>query len=295
MESLWKKVKICIPSYKRADTIQSKTLAVLSSYSIPPSMIHIFVANEEEKAIYTEKVPKELYGSIHVGVKGLAEVRNFIFGAFPLGTPLVEMDDDIQGFLEYSARARRNEKPLEDLKDVCLKGFAECKRVGCRFWGVYPVPNGFFMKPGMTSDLRFCVGSFWGCFNPGSSGSAGAKGTGVRIAYSEKEDYQRTLQFFLEDGAVVRFSNVAPKTAYYKEAGGLQEQGDRVQKQEAAVTWMMKEWPSWIRRNPARKSGFPEIRLVDPRSKEEKEEGTGLIAKRAETKETKRLTRRRRR
>jgi hypothetical protein len=290
MESLWKKIKICIPSYKRADTIQSKTLAVLSSYSIPPSMIHIFVANEEEKAVYMEKVPKELYGSIHVGVKGLAEVRNFIFGAFPVGTPLVEMDDDIQGFLEYSARARRNEKPLEDLKGVMLKGFAECKRVGCRFWGVYPVPNGFFMKPGMTSDLRFCVGSFWGCFNPGTAG--------VRIAYSEKEDYQRTLQFFLEDGAVVRFSNVAPKTAYYKEAGGLQEQGDRVEKQEAAVAWMMKEWPSWIRRNPARKSGFPEIRLVDPRSKEEKEERTGLTAKYAGTANAdkkKRLTRRKRR
>ena len=284
----WDKIKLCIPSYKRADTIQTKTLAVLSSYSIPPSMIHIFVANEEEKRVYLEKVPKSLYGSLHVGVKGLAEVRNFIFDAFPVGTPIVEFDDDIQGFLEYSARARRNEKRLGDLKEVILKGFAECKRIGCRFWGVYPVPNGFFMKPGTTRDLRFCVGSCWGCFNPGSSGSSG-----VRIAYSEKEDYQRTLQFFLEDGAVVRFSNVAPKTAYYKEAGGLQEQGDRVEKQEAAVNWMLEKWPSWIRRNPARKSGFPEIRLVDPRSKEEKEEGTGLSAKRGSAK--KRGTRRKRR
>jgi hypothetical protein len=80
----------------------------------------------------------------------------------------------------------------------------------------------------------------------------------------EKEDYQRTIQFWEQDGVVVRMNFIAPKTAYYKEPGGMQE-GDRVAKQKKTVKAMLKRWPKYIRENPSRKSGFPEIRLVEPK------------------------------
>jgi hypothetical protein len=43
---------IAIPSYKRHKTIQEKTLKVLQDYQIEKSIIHIFVANQEEYELY---------------------------------------------------------------------------------------------------------------------------------------------------------------------------------------------------------------------------------------------------
>jgi hypothetical protein len=44
---------IAIPSYKRAQVLQSKTMTVLASYNIDPKLIYIFVASKEEYDIYT--------------------------------------------------------------------------------------------------------------------------------------------------------------------------------------------------------------------------------------------------
>lgn len=247
---------VVIPSYNRVETLKTKTLALLQKHKIPASKIYVFVANEEQKKLYEEGLEKGSVGHIVVGVKGLAEVRNFIFKYFPKGAALVEMDDDIRDVLEYSARAKRHEMPCKNLISVFERGFEECKKANARLWGVYPVANGFFMKPTVSKDLRFIIGSFWGCFNPGAE---------VQLTMGgEKEDYQRTIQFWEADTVVVRLNFVAPKTAYYKEPGGMQE-GDRVAKQRKTVKAMIKKWPEYIRENPNRKSGYPEIRLVQPK------------------------------
>lgn len=248
---------IVIPSYNRVETLKEKTLACLQKYKIPASKIHIFVANEEQKKLYEEGLDKDSYAKLIVGVKGLAEVRNFIFDYFPVGKKLVECDDDIRGFLEFDSTVRRHEKPLRSLKTVIERGFAECEKAGARLWGVYPVPNGFFMKPHVSTDFRFCIGSFWGCINPGKALALPFGG--------EKEDYQRTIQFWEADGAVVRLNFVSPKTAYYKEPGGMQE-GDRAAKQRATVKKMLKKWPQYIKLNPTRKSGYPELRLLSQKT-----------------------------
>lgn len=247
---------VVIPSYNRVETLKTKTLALLQKHNIPASKIYVFVANEDQKKLYEEGLEKGSVGHIVVGVKGLAEVRNCIFKYFPKGKPLVEMDDDIREVLEYSPRAKRHEKVCKDLVAVFERGFEECKKANARLWGVYPVPNGFFMKPTVSTDLKFIIGSFWGCFNPGSE---------VQLMMGgEKEDYQRTIQFWEADGVVVRLNFIAPKTAYYKEPGGMQE-GDRVVKQRKTVKAMLKRWPQYVKENPRRKSGYPELRLVQPK------------------------------
>ena len=43
-----KDYQICIPSYKRHDTVMKKTLAVLESYNVDPARIKVFVNAEEE-------------------------------------------------------------------------------------------------------------------------------------------------------------------------------------------------------------------------------------------------------
>jgi cellulose synthase/poly-beta-1,6-N-acetylglucosamine synthase-like glycosyltransferase len=247
---------VVIPSYKRPEGCRDKTLALLHKYKIPKDQIVVVVANKEEKELYKAALDPKTYKEILVGVPGLPEVRNWIFDHFPKGHKLVSFDDDVSGFIEYTTTTKRHERELRSLKETIRRGFSECEKANCRFWGVYPTPNGFFMKPTVSTDLKFCVGPFWGCLNPG-------KDIRIDIGQGEKEDYQRTIQFFQKDGAVVRLNFVAPKTAVYKTPGGLQF-GNRLKREHKTIKAMMKRYPGWIKANPTRKSKMPEIRLTDP-------------------------------
>jgi len=135
---------VVIPSYNRVDTLKKKTLALLKEFKIPKSKIYVFVANEEQKVLYEEGVGSDV-GHIVVGIKGLPEVRNFIFDYFPKGQKIVSFDDDVRGFLEFDESKKRHEKKIVDLSGMFDRGFEECKKAGGRFWGVYPSANGFFM------------------------------------------------------------------------------------------------------------------------------------------------------
>jgi hypothetical protein len=244
--------QIIIPSYKREETVQKKSLATLKHYGIPASKITIYVADKEQEKIYRAVVPKDI--KIKVGEPGLAQVRNYILNDYPIGTKIVMMDDDVTGFVERTQDGKM--RPLRSLVDVINTGFKEAEKADASLWGVYPVPNGFFMKPTVTTDLKFIIGSFWGIINPGSKGPRG-----IKLPMSEKEDYIRTLMAFDRDGKVVRINYVSPKTAYYKEPGGMQTDPKRIEKQKTAVEYLMKTWPDKVMLNPRRKSDYPEILL----------------------------------
>jgi hypothetical protein len=248
---------VVVPSYKRAEGCRDKTLAVLHEYRIPKENIYVVVADKEQKKEYEATLDPKTYKEILVGVPGLAEVRNWIFNHFPKGKALVSCDDDLRGFIEFDKTKKRHEKKLVSLEKTIQRGFKECKKANCGFWGVYPSPNGFFMKDSVTTDLRFIIGSFWGCFNPGNE---------IHLDRSEKEDYERTIKFFVKDGCVVRLNFVSPKTVYYKEPGGMQTR-DRLKPQQQAVKALLKDYPQYVKINTTRKSGFPEIRLRDSTEK----------------------------
>ena len=253
---------IAIPSYKRAETLKDKTLATLARYHIEPSRIHIFVASDEEAAAYKAVLEPGTYGKLIVGVLKIGPQRNFIMNYFPKGKPLVQIDDDVSAFIEYDSKAKRHERPLRDLKGVIQRGFRLCNEVGCSYWGIYPTANGFFMKPGHTTDLRFIIGVMTGCFNPRGE---------IKIHLeSFKEDYERTIKFFEKDGAVVRMNDVAPKTSYYTEKGGAEEFRDwKPMEQEAK--WLAARYPEFVKVRWVKKkrySGsrlYPDVRLRNTR------------------------------
>jgi hypothetical protein len=247
---------IVIPSYKRPEICRDKTLAVLHAYNIPKDRIFVIVADKDQEVEYKNILDPKTYGKILVGVPGLAKVRNWIFLNFPKGSNIVSCDDDINGFIEYTTSTKRHEQRLRSLKDVIRRGFSECKKANCSCWGIYPSPNGFFMKPTVSTDLKFIIGSFCGFVNPG-------KEVMIEISGGEKDDYERTIKFFQRDGAVVRLNFVSAKTSTYKTPGGLQL-GNRLKRERATVKGLMKKYPGWIRVNPTRKSKMPEIRLINP-------------------------------
>jgi hypothetical protein len=256
---------IAIPSYKRAETLRDKSLKILKEYGIEPRRIFVFVANKDEERDYKNILEPKTYNKIVVGVPKIGPQRNFISDYFPVGKPLVEMDDDVSGFIEWSPSAKRNEIKLRSLKAVIQRGFEACKKANCSLWGIYPAANGYFMKNEHTTDLRFVIGTFNGCFNPGTKGPKGVK---LELEM-DKEDYERSIRFYVRDGAVVRLRNVAPKTAYYTEKGGNQE-FRTMETVAAGAKKLVEMFPDLCSLNLTKKSGYPEIRLRDKRGETRK-------------------------
>jgi hypothetical protein len=161
------------------------------------------------------------------------------------------MDDDVSEVLTLDASGGL---VAADVLKVVRYGFQAASEVKCSLWGIYPVSNAFFMKPLVTSDLRFCVGPMFGLINPGS----GPDGISLP-SYSEKEDYIRTLMAYDRDRAVIRINNVCIKTRYNVEPGGMMSE-TRAAKQEEAVQWILARWPDRTARKKC-KSRFPEMRI----------------------------------
>ena len=259
---------IAIPSYKRAETLRDKTLTVLSEYKIPVDRIHVFVANKAEYDTYKSVLEPNSYGHMHIATPGMAAVRNYITRKFHIGKFIFNMDDDIRGFIEYSAGGKRNERRLQCLRTAIEVGFREAKKTGYRLFGFYPVANGFFMKPGPpTHDLRYIPGGAWGIINPGPI---------LTLTLNDKEDYLRTIMMYVLDGGVIKYNGIAPLTVGYAGAGGMQE--DRTLKRiEASAKAMVSAFPDMAKLNLTKKSGKPEVRLRDTRPEEERTFGTATL------------------
>ena len=178
------------------------------------------------------------------------------------------MDDDIRGFIEYSEGAKRNERPLRSLSNAIEAGFAKARQSGFRLFGFYPVANGYFMKPGPpTTDLRYIIGSVWGIINPGSV---------LTVTIDDKEDYLRSVIMYVLDGGVLRYTNIAPQSAYYKEPGGMQEERT-MNRIDASARAMVAAFPDLVKINLTKKSGMPEVRLRDSRPIEERAFGPSML------------------
>jgi len=235
---------VAIPSYQRAETLRDKSLRILQEQQINPDCIYIFVANEEQKAEYEAVLPK-YYREIVVGVVGLNNIRNFITDYFDEGTKMFCMDDDISNILELTQEGQTSrvqegipqyqghfwDKPL--LHKLIHKGFDECKRKGAKLWGIYPACNLFPMKLRTTYDLRFIIGSFYGCIN-----------SKLKVETDDKDDYERTILYYKQDNCVIRFWNISVKSNYYNEKGGAQVTRTKERVAEGAL-FVSKKYPEY--------------------------------------------------
>jgi hypothetical protein len=107
----------------------------------------------------------------------------------------------------------------------------------------------------MTTDLRFIVGPMWGIIN--------RHRPELKLTIDEKENAERTLQHWVIDHAVLRFNNIGIETKYYKNKGGMQNEGKN-RKEEAlkSVYYLHKKYPQITKIYLGKKSGMPEIRML---------------------------------
>jgi len=255
---------IAIPTYKRSQSISQKTLKVLRKHRIHKEKIYLFVANKDEKKEYQRNVPSKYYGNMIVGKLGLKNQRNFINKYFPEGQYIVEMDDDIDSILQIenkqdpTKRIYNNLINIKGLNNFFNKAFKILKKNNLYLWGIYPVANGYFMTPTITHDLRFIVGPLWGMIN--------RHDPNLQQTIDEKENVERTLQFYHQDKGLIRFNFITIKTSYYRNPGGMQyENKNRKQTALNSAQYLVKKYPQYTKLYLKKKSGYAEVKLKDKR------------------------------
>lgn len=273
---------IVIPSYNRADLLNKKTLKVLNDYHIPRKIIYIFVANEEEEEIYKKTLNKDFYGHLIVGVKGLKNQRNFISSYFKENQEILNLDDDIGGFKilkhKSSLKLSKTLKPLKkgintikkekrksyrkdyfletlgNLDNFIKNSFNILRKNKLYLWGIYPIANPYFMYPEITTNLKLIVGPCWGVINRHNKD--------LILTIDEKEDVERTLQYYTKDNGVVRFNNISIQTTYYKTPGGMQtDKRDRKKDAYQSAVYLNQKYPNLTKLYLGKKSGYAEVRL----------------------------------
>lgn len=244
-------MRVCVPSYNRTALLQEKTLAYLERSGVAPADVSILVADAEQEFLYRSELPEAWGERVTVTAKGLSESRNFArMHLLGEGEQVFWLDDDIGSIVQ-----RQNDKVVEEvpLGDVVAAGFEAAGAVDAKLWGIYPTANAFYMKAKIRYGLWHCVGCCYGETN--------TRDTRLLLAYGDaKEDYERCLRHLEVYGIVARLDWFAPQTTFYrKDAGGIQNRTPEVV--EEVVQRLCNRWPGFVRRNPRRNSGFPEILL----------------------------------
>jgi len=222
------------------------TIATLEKYNIPKEIITIYVVAEQLED-YKQALPDY---NIVVGVKGIVPQRQFILDQYPEGSHLVYMDDDLEDIdLTMSS--------YPDLITFINDAFKQCIDKKAYLWGVYAVYNPFFRKgrQDISTCLNFCVGCLYGIITR-------PKNRNLDVIISKqgnKEDVERSIRYFIEDGIVLRFNKIAPKTKYFS-SGGIGKIKERLSEIEREVNELEKIFPKygkkWFRKN-----GIAEFRL----------------------------------
>lgn len=240
--------KIVIPSYKRSETITKKTLNTLKQCKINPKVINIFVANEEEYAIYKKRLNPESYNELILGVETLHKQRNFIRNYYGEGEHLFYLDDDIEGF--YKLKKGKLE-PFYELDKLIQYGFILMKKQHTNLMGIYPVYNAYFMSNSISSGLYFIVGCcYW---------NVNSHNPKLELSIPNKHDYELTIKEYVLHKKVLRFNNITVKTNYYTEPGGLHDiRNEKTINYSARV--LLKKYPKYVELNPKRKK-HTEIKL----------------------------------
>ena len=272
--------QVAIPTYHRHETIYQKTLQTLLQGGVNPKQITLFVANHEEKEAYETALQEHTpsYHKIVVGKPGLTPQRIFISNHYPPDTNIFSVDDDIEGFDKLPGplfpksphahsqtrrksktqnKTRRNTNPqlvpLRDLDAFLKQAFQYTRDKGLYLWGLYPTHNSFYMKPKITTDLRFIIGSAYGYINRPHAHDLEPK-------TPLKGDYEQSILYYRKDGGVVRFNHIAVKTKIYAK-GGLEKVQERIKSSHKAAQYLLKTYPEYVRSRPKRPNGISEIAL----------------------------------
>ena len=219
---------ICIPSYKRINLLRDTTLHLLKNNNIS-NPIYIFVSNQEEESMYKEAFIENKYplniSVINTNTNGIGETRTFIRKYFPIGSLIIQIDDDIRDIC--STQENFNIKSFFNL------AFNTMKKHNLKFGGATPYENEFFMKEGYTIDnLKYTGGHL--IFEE-------IRENPLEVKEKHFEDYIANIEYFMRDNKLLRFNDVFVKTKYYNPNGGIVESYGGLDKRKEDAEKLAKE------------------------------------------------------
>ena len=257
--------RIAIPTISRSKTIRQKTIGYLLRTDIDLSKIDIFFSKPEEIQDYKKELKDlPIKNYIPTNQKHIRLQRNFISRYYPENTFVVGIDDDIQ-----SLQTKINDKKtveLTQLNDFILNAFKISQMNKSDMWGIGAVLNPFFMKNAVSFNLKYIVGCFYGWRNTNEPKNTLSTEKGKDGYLYGKEDYEKSIQYYIADGKVTRFNYVAPKTKYYSEDGGIQTYRT-IENEGNGVEYLLKNYPLYCKRKITKDGKYPEVRLIDRRKK----------------------------
>lgn len=246
--------EIAIPSYQRPETLVRKTLTYLRSTNVDLKRVTVFLANKKELASYKLSV-KNI--KLVIGQPTLRAQRRFIANYYKPGTFVFNIDDDISGIF-YAPNPKKLEI-VKDLNSLITTGFGICLRNKTKLWGLAASCNPFFIYgKGVSTDLKFIIGAAFGVISE--------RDKSLWPTVLVKDDYERSIKYFLKYGSVIRFGGYSMKNNIYKEPGGLQTFRTKEISQQD-TNYLFKTYPTLVKLNPNRKTGHAEILLTNGKKK----------------------------
>ena len=255
--------RIAIPTIKRSETIRKKTLNYLLKTDIDLSKIDIFFSDPSEIPLYKKNLSDlPIQNYIPTDMRHVRLQRNFICNYYKPNQFIVGIDDDIIS-LEYKINDKMT-KPLLKLNEFIKKAFEFSQKNYSDLWGISAVNNPYFMKKNISFNLKYIVGCFYGWKNTTQPKNFLSTEKGKDGHLFGKEDYEKSIQYYLADGKVTRFNYVAPNTKYYSEDGGIQTYRT-IENEGNGVKYLLKKYPLLCKRKIVKDGKYPEIRLIDQR------------------------------
>jgi hypothetical protein len=232
--------EISIISYKRHKELPLKSLKFLKENNVPISLIRIFLQDEEELELYKETCGEEYNYHIH-HQKGILATRNYQQDYYHNHTNLehvVMMDDDVKSITKLG-------KPLDVSLTKILEYFAtETVKRGAHLWGINALKNPYFMKDRISTNFKYCIGAFKGVI-------LDRKNDVILCDIDVYEDIQFTCEFFIQDGAVVRFDAYGIDTEYFSKGGICESLGGkqiRLEKMLEHSVYMMDRYGDMVKK-----------------------------------------------
>jgi hypothetical protein len=236
-----------VKSHKRVDRFYDKTYSqVILKYGFELSKVYVFVSTEEDLILYTQK-----YKNINIikAPLGVAAVDNFITDFFHENQKIIYMNDDVSDILELN-NGKLTSIAIDKLKLIIAAMFGKMQTNRITYAGFYPVANNMFMA-GKKTTYNLCL-----IMDPFSLVINNKK---VRVTVSDKSDFEKSIQHFVFQGALLRYNHIALKVEYYGKIGGFQGRNAQTEKQTAKL--MQQKYPNYITGINTKNEGKTSLRL----------------------------------
>jgi len=205
--------------------VLARTLSLLQRHVIPAERVELWTSDEQEAAHYREVLDQDSYwnglASVRVGQPGIRQQRNHIVSAYPEGTYLVSLDDDVTDvhWKGLAGSGKLHTLPNGTLENVVFHAHELMRKHTANIWG-FACTTG--MNPqtlwldGVSTRNGEINGFFYGFLNRHATDLL------PQIA-DATEDAERSLRYFSKDKKVLRYRMYCCETKPFAFAHGLQE------------------------------------------------------------------------